>query len=56
MHKLDINSYGLKELSCSDKLKYNGGFISGVIVNTICVGILLMPVAAAAYMGWKAYE
>lgn len=51
-----MESINVTELSQEELKNTNGGIIIGLIVNTICGGILLAPIVGAAVMGWNAYK
>ncbi|MDB9910838.1 class IIb bacteriocin, lactobin A/cerein 7B family [Flavobacteriaceae bacterium] len=46
----------IEELSGNDLKNINGGWVAWSLVGFACAALILAPVAAAAYMGYKSYE
>jgi lactobin A/cerein 7B family class IIb bacteriocin len=50
------------ELSKEELSNTNGGIVltlsllGGLAVSTLCAGIIIIPIAAAAYKGWNDYS
>ena len=54
MKNLKLN---IEELPNNDLKNINGGgWVAWSLVGFACTAIILAPIAAAAYMGYKAYE
>jgi hypothetical protein len=56
MKDINLKNISAIELSFDESVNIEGGIIVAIIVNSLCAGILLAPVAAAFIAGWHAYD